>query len=63
MRSLICICAVPNLYLQSGHPYTMGTVKGQFIYAVILVKGIMLILLLLCSRWSLWTSKATGSVC
>jgi len=29
---------VAIVYNESGHPYTMGTVKGQFIYAVILVE-------------------------
>jgi hypothetical protein len=26
------------VYNESGHPYTMGTVKGQFIYTVIVVE-------------------------
>ena len=29
---------VAIVYNESGHPYTMGTVKGQFIYAVIVVE-------------------------
>lgn len=29
---------VAIVHNESGHPYTMGTVKGQFIYAVIVVE-------------------------
>ena len=29
---------VAIVYNESGHPYTMGTVKGQFIYTVIVVE-------------------------